>query len=393
MSKTSVICTAILFGLSALAALVLAGLPLLAHAGEADWRPGEALGGRLAVVEGLPILELSGDPATRGRQAAALVGRKGADLLAVMRLNPMAPATDPQRLAAILAATRPGDRAELTAIAEAIGRPVDEVLLANATIETLCSAVAHLPSGRVARNMDFFPPGALGRASVLQIVREPGRRSYAAISWPAMAGVISGMNDAGLSACILLNWKGGDPPPGEPLAFRVRAILQDCGDVASAVAALGAAPVGSRHYVLLADARSAAVAWWTPEGMQVDKPQGDWLVASNWIRENGAPRADDERGGCLLRHCTALGSTAPDATWMRRVLSSSYLVGLNAQAMVLDQRQRRLELAVAHDDLGPATSQSWWSIALGPLLDGAPAGQAQVQRLPPEAQLPHYLLP
>ncbi len=371
------------------AAVGLAGLPALEHAATPRWLSAQADGGRLAVVEGLALLELSGTPAQRGKQAAALVGRQGADLLAVMRWNPKEPLAGGQRRAAVFAATRASDHAELDAFAAAAG--VDAVALwrANATIETMCSAVAHVPSATVARNMDFFPPGPLGQASLVQVVREPGRHSYAAVGWPAMAGVISGLNDTGLSACILLNWRGGDPAPGEPLTFRVRAILQDCADVATGLAAMRAAPVGSRHYVLLMDARDAAVAWWAPDGLHVDHPGADgWLVASNWVRDGSRPRADDRRGGSLVTACAAL-TAAPDDAWFRRVLSASYMTALNAQAMVLASRDRRLDLALA-DGLTPAALRAWYRVELGPLLDGAPVDQAQVTRLPAETPMRHY---
>lgn len=372
-----------------LAAVALAGLPVLAHAADPRWVPREADGGRLAVVEGLALLELSGTPEQRGRQAAALVGRQGADLLAVMRWTPQEVLAGKERRAAVLAATRAGDRAELDAFAAATGADADALLRANATIETMCSAVVHVPSATVARNMDFFPADALGPATLVQVVREPGRRTYAAVGWPAMAGVISGINDAGLSACILLNWKGGDPAPGEPLAFRVRAILQDCADVEAGIAAMRAAPVGSGHYVLLVDARTAAVAWWAPDGPQVDRPSPEgWLVASNWIRNGHIPRADDARG-CSLVAASAALAAAPDGSWFRRVLSASYMTGLNAQAMVFSSRDRRLELAVA-EGLAPAALNGWHAVELGPLLDGAGVDQAAVVRLPAETPMPHY---
>jgi hypothetical protein len=374
-----------------LVAVGLACGPLMTHAGAAAWRPGTALGGRLAVVDGLALLELSGPPELRGRQAAALVGHQGADLLAVMRWNPREPLANQPRRAAVLAATRAGDRAEIDAFAAATGLDAEAVLRANATIETLCSAVVHLPSARVARNMDFMPAGPLGQATLVQVVREAGRHSYAAVGWPAMSGVISGLNDAGLSACILLNWKAGQPPPGEPLAFRVRAILQDCADVAAGLAAMAASPVGSRHYVLLADGRDAAVAWWAPDGLHVDRPGADgWLVASNGPRDGATPVAGDRRGDHLGRRCAAL-QAAPDPAWFRRVVSASYMPWLNAQAMVFDLRPRHLELAVAKGTR-PAALRPWHVIELGPVLDGAPVDQAVVRRLPAERPMPHYVL-
>jgi hypothetical protein len=388
MSALRLLLAILLVAGTVLLAVPLAFLPLLHHAGQPRWAEREGL----AVRNGLALLELSGPPEQRGRQAAELVGRQAGDLLAVMRFNPKpAIAARGQRLPADLAAMRPADRAEIAAFATVTGLSERDLVLANATIETMCSAVVHAGSGVVARNMDFLPPGPLGQATILQVVREPGRRSFVAVGWPAMFGVVSGLNQAGLSACILLNWKGAEPPPGEPLPLRVRAILQDCATVADGIAAMRAAPVGSRHYVLLADGRDCALAWWTPDGLQVDRPGADgWLVASNWIREGGAPRDDDLRGGCLLRACAAQ-TTAPDAAWFRRVVSASYMPLLNAQAMVIDPRHRRLELALA-EGWTPAALGAWRSIDLGAILDGAAVSTAQVTVLPPERPMEHYLL-
>jgi hypothetical protein len=393
MTLTRAVLPALVVLASLTAACVLAMQPMLDHAAAPGWTEGRSAdGGALAVRGGLALLELSGMPDRRGRQAAALVGRQAGDLLAVMRFNPRpAIAARGTRLPADLAAMREADRAEIAAFAAASGMPERDLVLANATIETMCSAVVHQPSAKVARNMDFFPPGPLGQATVVQIVREPGRHTYASVGWPAMFGVISGMNDTGLTACILLNWRGEEPPPGEPLPLRVRAILQDCADVESGLAALGAAPVGSRHYVLLADAHRTAIGWWTPTGMQVDRPAADgWLVASNWIRENGAPRPDDLRGSCLLRLCAAQ-TTTPDDRWFRRILSASYMPMLNAQAMVFDPRRRHLELALA-DGWIPAAKRGWFVCDLGPALDGADVATVEVTRLLPERPLRHYLL-
>ena len=380
---------AVLLLVSLVAAFLLAALPMLDHAADPRWVAAEAHGGRLAVVAGLALLELSGPPELRGRQAAALVGDQGRDLLAVMRWSPQEAVADKARRAAVLGATRASDRAELDAFAAATGCDPAALLRANSTIETMCTAVAHLPSATVARNMDFFPADALGPATIVQVVREPGRRTYAAVGWPAMAGVISGMNDAGLSACILLNWNGEDPPPGEPLAFRVRAILQDCADVDAGIAAMRAAPVGSPHYVLLMDVRSTAVAWWAPNGLHVDRAGADgWLVASNAVRDGCVPCRDDDRGGSLVTACAALTAT-PDPAWFRRATSASYMVGLNAQAMVLSSRDRRLELAVA-TGMTPAALNSWHTVELGPLLDGATVDRALVRQLPAETPMRHY---
>ena len=60
------------------------------------------------------------------------------------------------------------------------------------------------PLLRVARNMDFFPAKLLGPGTVLTVWRRPGVRTVIGVGWPGYAGIVSGMNDAGLSVCILL---------------------------------------------------------------------------------------------------------------------------------------------------------------------------------------------
>lgn len=385
-------CAAILVLATVLGTLALAATPPLAHAGSPRWRDAEAAGGRVALRGGLGLLELAGTAEERGRQHARLAGRQIADLLAVMRFNP-AGTIHADRLAGCIAAIRPEDRAELAAIAAGTGIPERELLDANATIETMCSAVVRVPPGGppvIARNMDFFPPGPLGQATVLQVARAPGRHAYAAVTWPGMVGVISGLNDAGLTACILLNWHGAQVQPGEPLPLRVRQLLAGCADVDQAVAALGASPVGSRHYVLLADRRRAVLAWWTPDGLRLDLPRDGWLVATNLERAGGRPVAGDARGACLLA-CTADAPADPDPAWFRSVVTAGYMPHLNAQAMVFRPAERRLELALAEGGR-PAALQPWTSVDLGAILDGAPVTTAQPVALPPAAPRRHYRL-
>lgn len=380
-----------LIALSAALAFVLSAMPMLDKAENPHWVDHGSGAGNLVVRGGLAFMELSGTPDERGRQHGALAGAQIANLLAFMRLNPMERVTA-SHLAGCLAAITPDDRREIAALAEGSGVPLHDLLNANATIETMCSAVVRVPPGGapvVARNMDFIPAGPLGQATVVQVVRSPGHLTYAAVSWPGFVGVISGLNARGLSACILLNWHGAAVAPAEPLPLRVRKILAECADVESALAVLGASPVGSRHYLLLADSCSAAVAWWTPQGLHIDRPTDGWLVVTNLARTGGVPIANDPRG-CGLQRCITALTAEPDATWFRRVVSASYLRGENAQAMVFSPATRHLDLALGAG-FEPAVLRAWSSVALGAILDGAPVGTAEVMNLPAETPLRHYL--
>lgn len=351
-------------------AVGVAAAPLAQRAAAPRWAPGQAgEAGRLRLTDGLPILELQGDAEARGRAAAALTGAQAAELFSVMRWNPRLALADAGRLASPIAAE---DRAEIAAFAAAAGLDPGRLLAANAILETLCTAAVHVPSALVARNMDFFPPLILARHTVIQVVRAPGRLAYAAVGWPGMVGVISGMNEAGLAACVLLNWLGADPGDGEPLALRVRRLLQACRTVDEAWSHFAASPVGSEHFVLVADPRDAAVLWWTPQGPRRDDPGDDgWLFASNWPRAGARPRSDDRRGVALAEAC--LAAPRPEPAALRRALAAAYLRGLNAQAMIFDLAARRLELALAEPGRPAARARTWRIVELAPLLEGRPA--------------------
>lgn len=395
MNRLRTILAILLLAGSGLGAGLLASKPLLARSADPAWREAALDHGRLALRDGLAVAELSGSPAERGTAHGRLVGSQVGDLLAIMGLNPL-PTVAGERLKACIAAIEPDDRAEIEALAAAAGEPAERILVANATIETMCSAAVRAGDGAapvVARNMDFFPPAALGPSTMIQVVRAPGRHAYAAVGWPGMVGVISGMNDAGLTACILLNWHGDHMPPGEPLPLRVRRMLQAADSVDAAIAVLRSAPTGSPHYVLLADRHDVALAWWTASaGVHVDRPTAGWLVVTNLARTAaGIPVEHDLRGYCLSRAIGHLDGREPDDAWFRRVVGASYMPIDNAQAMVFRPAERRLELALAAGKIAAARGP-WRILDLGPVLDGAPVGGLAVGHAPPAPPLHHYLL-
>ncbi|MCS6969747.1 MAG: C45 family peptidase [Planctomycetota bacterium] len=364
MSALRAVALALLTLVGGVGAVLLASQPMVQQARRPAWPPqAEAGAARLALIAGVPALLVEGDAEQRGRASARLVARQAADLFAIMRWNPRLALADAERLAAHIAED---DRREVLAFAECAGLDPQRLLVAQAILETLCTAAVHVPNALIARNMDFFPPVILARHTLLQVVRAPQAHAYLAVGWPGLVGVISGVNEHGLVACVLLNWLGDELPPAEPLALRARAILQRCRSVDEAWALFAQRPVGSPHFLLLADVRRALVAWWTLAGPRCDEAGPDgWLFASNWPRAGPLPRDGDVRGARLLAACRALPSPG-DPEALRATLATSYLPGLNAQAMLFDLRRQRLHLALAEPGL-PAACASWREIAWPPL--------------------------
>jgi hypothetical protein len=369
--------------------LALEGLVLgLQNLPASEWQAASDPAGALTIHQGLPIACVSGDAATIGTGEGRLYGARIPDLLGLMGIQPkLVLARKSAAFQATLAAIPAAARTRIAAIAAACGADPAQLLAANALVDVQCSALVALPTAnsplRLARNMDFFPAKALGPGTVLSIVRETGCRPYASIGWPGSVSVISGMNDAGLVACILLNHGGPTLPGAEPLGLRVAEILAQAGTVEEAVERFAARPVASSHYVLLADPTSATVVWQERDGLHRDRPTGGWLAASNGPRRTGCP--DDERGQCLL----ALTRVTPTRERMRQVLTASYMPALNAQAMVFEPATLSLDLAVG-TGTHPAAKNGWWSVALSDLFHQGSTADLTVTTLDPVVPLRHY---
>ncbi len=331
------------------------------------------------IAHGLPILVVSGEPAAIGKALGTAQLATIRAMLTVAGSAPV-PAVDPR-----LAAIRPGHRAEITATVQAAGVPVEVLLTSHLVIEPRCTAV-FVPAApdrpaSVARNMDFGPADLLAAATCLHVWRVPGCRAVAGVGWPGFSGVISGMNDAGVCACVLLNFTGNPLPPGEPLPLRVRACLEQAGSAGEAAARFTAPPApGSDHYVLFADATTAVLAWWTAAG-----PQTERAVPGAVLAVDNEPRGIGERE----RRLRALVPPDADENALRQALTAVFLNGINAQSMVLSPANRALSLALAVGPI-PASHGSWRSLKLAPWFAGEAPEPAQVTVQAPVKPLTHY---
>jgi hypothetical protein len=339
----------------------------------------------------LSITSTAGEPAAMGAALGAAFRTEIPPLLGLMGLRTIGLKIFARaKLKRLLAAIPERYRAEITAMAQTSGVEAEQLLAANALVDTQCSALIAPASAdrpqRIARNMDFFPADALGHGTVLIRFAPVGRHALVSVGWPGTAGVVSGINDVGLTACILLNHAGCDRPGGEPILLRIRTLLETCTTVDEAVAAFAASPVASGHYVLLADGATAAVTWQEPDGPRRHDPAAGWLACSNGVRGDDG-RAADERGTTLQG---LIGHGEPDPAWMRQSLTSTYLKGINAQAMVFTPATRTLELALGSAS-APAALQTWRRIELAGLLAGAGPATVPVSDLPKSQPLTHFL--
>ena len=322
---------------------------------------GECLGGQARSRAGPPPLwTLSGDPQDIAQQEARLAGTELPSLLHVMgrlagvfgRLH------GPERYADWVAAIPACQRAEMDTLAHRSGVASECLLRANVLVETCCTALVRLPGPgqdlQVVRTVDFFPAARIGASTVVKRYRRSGKLAMLSVSWPGFVGVVSGLNEAGVSGYILLNHGGRRYPDGMPLASRLRDVLEAAHDLDEAIRRVEADPVSSGHYLLLADRRSAAVVWREGNRLEQARPAEGLLAVDN------NPRSV-RIGGCSTgRRARRAMAYVRQGGWdvgrLARLIAQRHN---NAQAMMLRPAQRELCLATGRSTRRAACG-SWW---------------------------------
>lgn len=218
------------------------------------------------------------DPGDRGvafgRAQAAPVGlaietycRLFADLWSLDRAGVAALG---MRVGERLAAARPALAAELAGIAQGAGVDADLLFAINARTEILaglarpeCSVIGALPARTgagplLAQNWDWYPE--LAPARVLWTVHHDGDRWFTTLSEAGIAAKI-GLNSRGLGVALnILGSSADGGVDGDPVHVLLRCVLEDCGDLASAAALLGAARASASSCITVAQASGAGRA-------------------------------------------------------------------------------------------------------------------------------------
>jgi Acyl-coenzyme A:6-aminopenicillanic acid acyl-transferase len=220
-----------------------------------------------ATVSPVSVGEFRGDGAQMGRQQAAAFGpeiRQLHDEYLVPQLQSIDAVQARMAAAAFEALMLPEHRAEVIAMAQALGiNQYDAVLgqcFEDLTPQAACSTISVPASGspdgiaRFGRNLDMESLGVLQSHSVLLIFHPQGRYSFASIGWPGMIGVVSGMNEYGLSLACMEVPRPARLPTAMPYTLLYRMILERCRTVDEAIDLLNRTPRQTANNLMLMDA-------------------------------------------------------------------------------------------------------------------------------------------
>ncbi len=148
------------------------------------------------------------------------------------------------------------------------------------------------------RNFDFYVGDGFAENKIVALVKPDSGYGFLSVTWPGMIGVVSGMNQAGLT--ITLNAAPSDVPTASatPISILAREILQYAGtiDEALEIARLRKTFVSEILLITSAADKSAALIEKTPETTALFLPDELPLICSNHFQSeelNVLPRNEE----------------------------------------------------------------------------------------------------
>jgi len=319
--------------------------------------------GELRYIQGIPVAIVAGTPTEIGAQRAALLAKPGAAMLKFPRKMFAAAGAEQYWPLAVMASKQllqqaPARyRAEMAAVAKQANISIDALEVGNTLLELRrmgCSTLIIEPTRSATggplfgRNFDFPPLGVLDKYSLVTIVHPHGKHSFAAVGYPGLLGVLSGMNDAGLAVATLDVYasSNGSPkfdPTGTPQMFVFRQILEECTTVAETEALLQQTKASTWSNLAVCDRQRGAVFEITPTEVVRRNSQKSVLPCTNHFRTADlATQTDCWRYQSLQ---AAAGQTQLDVQAVHRHLHQANQGELTLHTMVFEPRELALHVA------------------------------------------------
>lgn len=363
----------ILLGFLSLALVLFAEEP-----SKAQFKEGAAGNSSLKIVSGVPLAVFVGEPQEIGEaqgkllgdvfaqvskeyfdRAALFVGGKKALLERAKKMEQFIPACYID---------------EMKAFAKAAQTEYEFVLLANAYADVYrgggCSTIA--VSGEascgailVGRNLDFFSFGLLQKYTLIAVYKPKNLKSFVSITFPGICGVLSGMNEDGLTVAVMEVRSTEDGVEGMPSVFLFRRVLEEAGTVDEALKILQGEKRPASNNLIVADRTGAvAVAEVGPKRFEVRRAKDGAVFATNHFREKLESPPECSRYALLEKFVREKRGKI-DVAALKEILRSVSISFLSIQSMVFEPAALKVHLASGEI---PATKSEFKEFALAEYL-------------------------
>jgi isopenicillin-N N-acyltransferase like protein len=236
------------------------------------WKVGTVGAGSLKMGPGkIPILRVKGSPEEMGFQQGKLLSHE--IYVLCRQYIPHFLGKDYKKARKDAAAFWPyiskRHQRELKALAAGAKLPLEDILLGHTFADQYrawaCSCVTATGSARkeqgtpiFGRNLDFIDMGYLHRFSVVTIYEPDDGQRVVSIGFPGMIGVISGINESGLSAAVMVVHSDTGCKPGTPFGLLFREILETSTKVEDVGKRLAVSDITVTNNLMVADSRGEA---------------------------------------------------------------------------------------------------------------------------------------
>jgi predicted choloylglycine hydrolase len=347
----------------------------------------------LKYVGGLPVLVVSGTPEEIGEAVGVLAMKPDLkvldyprDLIKEFGAESLYPLI--LRSGTMMYDRFPADyKTELDAMAKGAGISKEQLIVGNTLFDVkklvACSALLVDPErsatggALLGRNLDYPSLDNIQEHGLVTIYRPKGKHAFASVGFPGLMGVVSGMNDAGLTVAILevMQIKDGEKRfdiEGTPYALCYRTLLQECTTIAEAKKMLSGMRRTTTTNLVLADRTGVAVFEVSPgKVVQRDPLRGVCACTNHYctdeVRPNDAfnyARTFDRLR--LLEDARDIRDRITVADVHKR-LDAANLGIFTLQTMIFEPKTLKLHLAMGEI---PASRGPLRSIDLAPLFKG-----------------------
>lgn len=135
----------------------------------------------------------------------------------------------------------------------------------------------------IGRNFDFWVGDKFAEHKIVSFIKPDKGHKFASVTWGGFTGVVSGMNDAGLT--VTINATRSDIPFGAatPVSLVAREVLQYAGNIKEAVAIARKREMFVSESFLIGSAKDgkAIIIEKTPKKLAIYDPAGDAIQCTN----------------------------------------------------------------------------------------------------------------
>jgi isopenicillin-N N-acyltransferase like protein len=267
----------------------------------------------------------------------------------------------------------PEHRDEVHALAAGTSIDPRQMLLAQCFLDlspmVACSTItlpaSAAPDGvaRFGRNLDFPSFEVADKASVVLIYRPQGHYAFASIAWPGMVGVLTGMNEHGLTLANMEVTRGPRVPSAMPYTLLYRSVLERCRTVEEAIEFLHSTPRQSANNLMLMDAAGArAVVEITPDDVIVRHSDDNAaLISTNHQRGQDSDTSGRCRRYDYLHEASQAQFGTIDVAGVESMLAGAAQGKLTMQSMVFEPANRVMYLSTGKN----AADLEYYRIDLG----------------------------